>query len=247
MEGLVRATSRALGDDQTHILCVVDSQAALRGITSTKPRSGQYRAVIYDKLVRTAQRRTPHLAILNLWTPAHVGTVGNEMADEAAKDATKLEADPNTPISLTTVRRAILDQTLEEWVRRWRMDTSGRALWSISAAPPSLVPIPLYSSSLSRKTSSITSQLRTGPSPLNQYRHKAGFVDSPRCDACGVSSETRAHHILECPAWEPHRQPLHAACREIGTFGPLHISPLLSEKKLLKPFAKFVEATGRFT
>lgn len=38
-EGLVRATERAIRVGNAHILCVADSQAALRGITSTEPRS----------------------------------------------------------------------------------------------------------------------------------------------------------------------------------------------------------------
>ncbi|KAJ7924306.1 hypothetical protein B0H13DRAFT_2580657 [Mycena leptocephala] len=221
VEILVRATASALQSGQANILCVVDSQAALQGITSTRPRSGQYRAMTYDRLVRMAQRLGPHLAILNLWTPAHVGTVGNEMADEAAKEATMMDTDPMTPISLTTTRRSILIQTLDEWDKRWKTATTGRALSEITKVPPKTEPIPLYtSSSMSRKTSSLISQLRTGPSPLNHYRHKAGFIASPACEACGAASETRANFILECPAWEPHRQPLHSACRKVDTFGP---------------------------
>ncbi|KAF8142185.1 hypothetical protein K438DRAFT_1473863, partial [Mycena galopus ATCC 62051] len=99
---------------------------------------------------------------------------------------------------------------------------------------------------LSRKTSSTISQLRTGPSFLNVHQHKAGFVSSPACQACGAAKETRAHFILECPVWEPLHQPLHTACRAIGIYGPLHVSPLLSNPKLLKAFGAFVEATGRF-
>ncbi|KAJ6469790.1 hypothetical protein C8R47DRAFT_913127, partial [Mycena vitilis] len=97
-----------------------------------------------------------------------------------------------------------------------------------------------------RKTSSAISQLRLGPSPLNEYRFKAGLTGSPACAACGAAVETRAHFVLECPAWEHLRQPLHDACRAIGLFGSLHLSPLLANPKLLKPFAKFVESTGRF-
>ncbi|KAJ7893176.1 hypothetical protein B0H14DRAFT_2218529, partial [Mycena olivaceomarginata] len=96
---------------------------------------------------------------------------------------------------------------------------------------------------LARKTSSVITQLRTGPCPLNEYRFKAGFTNSPACEACGAATETRVHFILECPRWDPFRQPLYVAARELG---PLHLSPLLSHSKSLKPFAKFVEATHRF-
>ncbi|KAJ7704807.1 hypothetical protein B0H17DRAFT_1193310 [Mycena rosella] len=71
-----------------------DGQAAFGGITSTKPRSGQFRAIAYDKQVRDALRVHPHLTILNLWTPAHIGAAGNEMADAAAKEATERDPDP---------------------------------------------------------------------------------------------------------------------------------------------------------
>ncbi|KAJ6566864.1 hypothetical protein B0H19DRAFT_940234, partial [Mycena capillaripes] len=100
---------------------------------------------------------------------------------------------------------------------------------------------------LARKAASTISQLRTNFSPLNAYRFKVGFVDSPSCDVCRAAAETLAHYILECPTWEPLHEPLHGACREVGLFGPLHLSPLLSHPKLLKAFASFVEATGRFT
>ncbi|KAJ7711872.1 hypothetical protein B0H16DRAFT_1744737 [Mycena metata] len=73
-----------------------------------------------------------------------------------------------------------------------------------------------------------------------------GVVESPRCEACGAANETRAHYLLECPHWEPFRQPLHTACREVGFYGSLHLAPLLTSPKLLKPMAAFVEATGRF-
>ncbi|KAF8143011.1 hypothetical protein K438DRAFT_1634433, partial [Mycena galopus ATCC 62051] len=98
-----------------------------------------------------------------------------------------------------------------------------------------------------RKTSSALSQLRTGPSHLNVYRFKSGFIDSPACDACGATFETQAHFLLECPVLEPLCQPLHDTARAAGLFGPLLVGPLLNEPKLLKASAKFVEASGRFT
>jgi hypothetical protein len=248
MEGLVRATGKAIQDGHRSILCVADSQAALRGILSTAPRSGQYRAIQYDTPVRRSLLAAPDLAIiLNLWTPAHIGTYGNELADEAAKESTVMEPDLTAYVSLTSVRRGIHTQVrvLHSWDESWKRSKTGDALRQIDRSPPSLRPIPLYSStSISRRTSSTIAQLRTGQSYLNAYRFKAGFIDSPACDACGAPFETRAHFLLECPVWEPLRQPLHRASKAAGLFGPLHLTPLLSNPKLLKATAKFVESKG---
>ncbi|KAF8177786.1 hypothetical protein K438DRAFT_1978403 [Mycena galopus ATCC 62051] len=208
MEGLVRATSRTLKGDHATILCISDSQAALRGITSTKPRSGQFCAVEYK-------------GGLGFKFP-HIGTEGKERADEAAKEATKSDVDPLVHVSLTTVRWRIHLQVLDEWCEHWTTSKCGAALRQIDKSPPSLIPISLYSStSFSRKTSSAFLGSEQGP---------------PASTPGGVASETQSHYILECPAWELWRQPLHAACQTIGLYGPLYCSSLLSEPKLLKAF-----------
>ncbi|KAJ7811566.1 hypothetical protein B0H14DRAFT_3479680 [Mycena olivaceomarginata] len=100
-EGLLAAMAKTLRDHQNHILVVVDSQAALRGILSTKTRSGQFRAIHYNELIRRILPYRPHLAIISLWTPAHIGMAGNELADEAARAATGRDPDP----SLLSLRR----------------------------------------------------------------------------------------------------------------------------------------------
>ncbi|KAJ7336918.1 hypothetical protein DFH08DRAFT_705837, partial [Mycena albidolilacea] len=88
--------------------------------------------------------------------------------------------------------------------------------------------------------------LRTGPSPRNAYRFKAGFINSPSCEACGASCETHAHFVLQCPKWERLRQPLCTACRDAELLGPLYFSVLLSHPKIFSAMVTFVEETGRF-
>ncbi|KAJ7836150.1 hypothetical protein B0H14DRAFT_3460887 [Mycena olivaceomarginata] len=97
IEGLLPGTERALADGADHILMVSDSQAGLRGILSTSPRGGQFHAIQYDKLICAATEKLPGLRITNLWTQAHIGTVGNEFADDAAKAATLLPPPPSVP------------------------------------------------------------------------------------------------------------------------------------------------------
>ncbi|KAJ7231697.1 hypothetical protein B0H12DRAFT_1239882 [Mycena haematopus] len=87
VEGLLWATKTALAALHAMILVVSDSQAGLKGVLSTAPRSGQFRAIQND-LLCLALVDIPHFHIINLWTPAHFGTVCNELADNTAKTAT---------------------------------------------------------------------------------------------------------------------------------------------------------------
>ncbi|KAJ7776420.1 hypothetical protein B0H16DRAFT_1879724 [Mycena metata] len=158
-----------------------------------------------------------------------------------------IEHDPSLFVSLTTVQRMISLQVLEKWRGLWDRSKTGQSLRAIDKSPPSLRLSALYSSSsLSRKTITVISRLRTGPSYLNAHRHKSGFVQSPACEACGEPFETRAHYLLQCPVLEPFRQPLHDAARSAGHFGSLHVSTLLTEHKTLKALGAFIEASARF-
>ncbi|KAJ7695873.1 hypothetical protein B0H16DRAFT_1750515 [Mycena metata] len=237
LEAAGQRSGGAIEAGNAHILCVVDTQATLHGILSTSPRSGQFRAIQYNQLVRAAQQHLPHISITNIWTPTHIGTIGNKLADEAVKAATEMEADPSAFVSLTTVQRSIRLLILDnrEIPSRHRHDA------------PRLRLSPLYSSSsLARKTISAISRLCTGPSHLNAYCHKSGFTNSPACEACGEAFETRAHYLLQCPVLEPLRQPLHDTAMRAGLVGSLHVSTLLSEPKVLKALGTFIEASGRF-
>lgn len=127
IEGLLRAAERALSRDADTILIVSDSQAGLRGILSTSLRAGQSRAIEFDKLVRAAMSRLPSLHITTLWTPAHVGTAGNEFAEDAAKASTLLPPSPSLAISLTSCKRRIDLSILENWDVMWRFSSTGRA------------------------------------------------------------------------------------------------------------------------
>ncbi|KAJ7835059.1 hypothetical protein B0H13DRAFT_1652897 [Mycena leptocephala] len=68
----------------------------------------------------------------------------------------------------------------------------------------------------------------------------------PACDACGAASETRAHFLLHCPAWEHLRPLLQAASYGAGILGAVDVRTLLNHPKLLKPVIIFIGRTNRF-
>jgi hypothetical protein len=214
-------------------------------VLSTSPRSGQFRAVAYDQLIRTVLVDTPHLQITNLWTPAHIGTYGNELADAAAKAATLLPGPTTIPLSLTTCRRRIREAIIARWDSQWKLSNTGHALRLIDRTPPSLILHNPYTASFPRAMISTISRLRTDFSALNATRYRLRQTDSPACNACGAL-ETRIHFPLHCPAWEHLRPALQHASYNADLLGTVDLPSLLTHPKLLKALIPFVAATDRF-
>ncbi|KAK7002017.1 hypothetical protein R3P38DRAFT_3215771 [Favolaschia claudopus] len=246
MEGILRATERALIRGADHILVVSDSQAGLRGLLSTDARAGQHRAIQYDELLRAAVDLQPALRVTNVWTPAHIGTAGNELADDAAKAATLLPAPATLPVSLTSCKRHINSMMLQRWCGMWKKSSLGHGLREIDDSPPCLILRSPYTSSVARADISLLGQLRTNFSALNAHRFRCRLIPSAACDFCGASKETRAHFLLHCPAWSRFRAPLQDASYSAGVLGAVNMRTLLNHPKLLKPVIEFIHKTGRF-
>ncbi|KAJ7832131.1 hypothetical protein B0H14DRAFT_3463575 [Mycena olivaceomarginata] len=188
MEGLLRGTERAILMGADHILMVSDSQATLKGIASTRARSGQFRTIQYDELIRTAMAVLPGLRVTNLWTPAHIGTEGNEFADEAAKAATLLPSASTVPVSLTTCRRSIDALFLERWSEQWK------PLEQTSPFYPNSAP----TSRLLTPTDFVADLLRLRPVMPAAHREKPGHI----------SSSIAQHGSTFDPHCKQHRTPL---------------------------------------
>jgi ribonuclease HI len=104
IQGLLRATEWALSRDADQILIVLDSQAGLLGILSTAPHTGQSQAIVFNNIVCTAMSCLPSLHIMTLWTPAHIGTTGNKLADDTAKVLAHLPPSPSLTLSLSSCK-----------------------------------------------------------------------------------------------------------------------------------------------
>ncbi|KAF7372263.1 reverse transcriptase [Mycena venus] len=220
--------------------------AGLKAVLSTRPRAGQFRTILYDKLVRAALAHLPSLRITNLWTPVHIGTIGNEFANDAAKAATRLQPPPSVPVSLTTCMRQVALWILERWTSLWKVSTTGRGLREVDHSPSSLILRSSYNSSAARVDINVIFQLRTDFSALNAHRFRCRLTPSPACESCGAPSETRVHFLLHCPTYEHLHPPLQAASYKADILGAVDVPSLLNNPKLLKAVITFVNQSRCF-
>lgn len=151
------------------------------------------------------------------WVPGHLDIRGNELADEAAKDAAQGRTSPSDALPLilrhplATSSSAVRQHTTtilktkakESWKKSTRF---GR----VNLIDPSL-PAPSFLklvANLPRQQASLIMQLRTGHVPLNEYLHQFQRMPSLKCPICLDRTETVAHFLIHCPAYKSARAPL---------------------------------------
>ncbi|GJQ77957.1 hypothetical protein Trydic_g2318 [Trypoxylus dichotomus] len=135
-----------------------------------------------------------------VWTRAHVGTQGNERADELAKEAAA-DADDGTLLAYAfasekTVKSAIAKESQREWQTRWENAANGR--WT-----KRFIGDANKFGKLRVALSYQATQLVTGHGNFGAYLHRIGRRDSANCE-CG-EEDTAGHVLFDCPYTEDWR------------------------------------------
>ncbi|GJQ79257.1 hypothetical protein Trydic_g5500 [Trypoxylus dichotomus] len=135
-----------------------------------------------------------------VWTRAHVGTQGNERADELAKEAAA-NADDGTLLAYAfasekTVKSAIAKESQREWQTRWENAATGR--WT-----KRFIGDANKFGELGVALSYQATQLVTGHGNFGAYLHRIQRRDSADCE-CG-GEDTAGHVLFDCPYTEDWR------------------------------------------
>lgn len=142
------------------------------------------------------------------WLRAHVGTAGNERADELAKTAAlKPDTTPDyDKIPLSYVKRKIREESVRKWQARYETSSTG-------SVTKTFLPYVDRAYRIMRKTKPTPTQVQvlTGHGGIAEYLHRFKLKDSPGCECDPNISESVWHIILECPRFLATRQDLEAS------------------------------------
>ncbi|GFX73846.1 RNase H domain-containing protein [Trichonephila clavipes] len=131
--------------------------------------------------------------IVFCWLPSHVGIIGNEQADSAAKSATT-----HLPLAvpLSDMKRVILHHIFKIWQESWspQLDNKLHSVKPVIGAWP-VMPM--------RRTDVKLTRLRIGHTRFT-HRHLLFGERAPECPSCNVSYTVR-HILIDCPVFNHHR------------------------------------------
>ncbi|GFT54970.1 RNase H domain-containing protein [Trichonephila clavipes] len=131
--------------------------------------------------------------IVFCWLPSHVGIIGNEQADSAAKSATT-----HLPLAvpLSDMKRVIMHHIFKIWQESWSQQLDNK-LHSVKPVIGAWPVMPM------RRTDVKLTRLRIGHTRFT-HRHLLFGERAPECPSCHVSYTV--HHIfIDCPVFNTHR------------------------------------------
>ena len=169
-----------------------DSKSVLQAIQNLNWKNPLIYSILkkYDLLYNSNKR------IVFFWIPSHIGIIGNEKADYAAKEALKKNIS-NFPLPSSDFKHSCSFYVLKLWQANWGKDV-GNKLLNIK---PKIGETPLHSSV--RREDVVITRLRIGHSYFT-HSHLLLNIPNPVCSHCKTVISVK-HLILDCPLYENYR------------------------------------------
>lgn len=124
----------------THITIFSDSAASIKAITDPQPSSAQYYMLSFHNYIRPLLTNNANLSIAVSWCPSHCDILGNERADELAKEATSLESQASFSTTQSNTKRRSKRAALLLWQQEWKATPKYGRFAIANRIPPSLKP-----------------------------------------------------------------------------------------------------------
>ena len=203
------AVEKTLNAKDVPITIFCDSQKALRAIEhSPYHKENRFlRSLIYEKAEKF-ENNGHYIAIR--WIPGHSGIIGNEKADQVARNKAERGARQVERWSLLAhIRRNLTEarsQELDKWheVKTQERDISRRGYyvpWKKGGINPTVANTP-------KEYASRYYQLEVGHDAVRTFLARIGLIETPECWRCGETEQSVEPLYTKCRRWRKDRRKL---------------------------------------
>ncbi|KAG5865562.1 hypothetical protein JTB14_026677 [Gonioctena quinquepunctata] len=182
--------------NDTTLICS-DSLSAIQALGDVYSRDPMIKQVL--ALMDWLRQQNKHICLI--WIPGHVGIYGNELADQAARNAASMDIPDDIPVRHDDLKVYIKKRIIREWQYDW---SSSEA--KLKEVKP-LVTKWQYPKHLSRREQVVITRLRIGHANLTSMFMLRG-EPQPRCEFCRAARLTVKHIVIECPQYNEIRHQL---------------------------------------
>ncbi|XP_024859831.1 uncharacterized protein LOC108230932 [Kryptolebias marmoratus] len=185
--------------ERRKVVICSDSSSALISIKEINSEARQDIVLEIAHAIFRTKSRGSHIKLV--WIPAHIGVVGNELADSFAKSASKKNTvDLDIKISKNEVKNIIKEYIKGKWQKKWDRGDKARSYYSIQKKVGEF-----RKCNRSKKEEDIISRIRFGHTGLNSTLKIVNKHSTGSCSYCG-ELETVKHIFLECNKYVRERE-----------------------------------------
>ncbi|CAF3646749.1 unnamed protein product [Rotaria socialis] len=232
MVAIVTALRAISSHPQQSFVIFCDSLSVLQSIESYESNNPLVQHIQQWLFFISARRKELSFC----WVPGHIGVAGNERADGAAKDASRLEA-PQRALPHSDYMASYYTTFLQHWQDTWEKKENNKLRIIKKDVRPWHNPnLP------SRRQEIALARLRMGHTRLTHgYLMESGAP--PYCMSCIVPM-TVEHFLVECPDYSDERKLCFG--KIMTTSSPLTISRVLGENDIFDHslIMQFLNLTG---
>ncbi|XP_063823084.1 uncharacterized protein LOC135073021 [Ostrinia nubilalis] len=198
MYALYRAIARAKESKEPNVNILSDSRSSLELLTNYKLLHPLAKAIREDLATIREEGRNVRL----FWLRAHVGTAGNERADELAKTAASKDDSSldYAEIPLSYIKRKIREETIQKWQDRYNNSETG-TITKVFFPDVDRA----YRIVRGDRPTHLQTQILTGHGGFGEYLHRFGLRDKPGCECDETESESVWHVLFDCPRFQTDR------------------------------------------
>lgn len=183
-----------------------------------------------------------------IWIPSHKGIIGNETADELAKDAIRNGVDTQIGIPLNKIKNFWKKDSLNDFLTWCRQEGNTRGSFYCHNYLTESKHIWFHNCSVKRRTITSINRLRSGHTSLRSSLFRFDIIDSPLCEFCGSDEETPNHIFWACPSFTKQRNSLIIELSSLFGHMPIPIESLLTtnDTSIIYALDKFINSINKF-
>jgi ribonuclease HI len=221
-------------------IILTDSLSSLMALESRKISCNTHPCILQCKQIYYDLQNSGHDITLS-WVPAHVGILGNEIADEMAKNACLSENQSNDPPFPNDFKKLAKQQMKQNWKFKWENSDKGRYAHSIF---PTVSTKPWFLEIAEERGFVTTfSRIITGHTSTKSHLNRFLIVDDPLC-LCQINYETIDHLLWECPKYDRQAVVFELSLQNIGFGTPIRDICAMKNWEALKIGYSFFKSCG---
>uniref|UniRef100_A0A1B0GK10 ribonuclease H n=1 Tax=Lutzomyia longipalpis TaxID=7200 RepID=A0A1B0GK10_LUTLO len=196
MIAILYAIIMAIRMKKEKIVILTDSKSAILSLKNLK--SEKY----YESIIHQIAKKNPKIDITLQWIPSHIGIVGNDSADKAAKEGGESKEIYQVEIPKKENYRISENTILKKWQEEFELATQTKGVFYSKVINKKIPKEPWFKKKkIEVNKIKIFNRIRAGHGYTKKFLKMMKVITDENCDKCGKQEDIE-HILIECDKYK---------------------------------------------